>query len=194
MTRLVPKSQVIQPLNIELLSENINEEKEIALTKLKDYDFDTSIGSGAAYITNDILIPCKYFVSRQGSAKTAEELAIAFNTFQEICIEANKYTVFVPTINTFAGFCCMTTRTLKNIADENNERGQIASIIIERLSDGIMQNIMTGKINPIGGIFVAKANFGMRDNEPTQMAVINVTSNNMSVDEILAELNKNTKN
>ena len=194
MTRIVPRAEVLEELNPELLAENLAEEKQKALVALREYDFDTSIGSGAAYITNSILVPCLYFSKRQGCPRTAAELAIAFNNFQEICAEANKYTVFVPTLNTFAAYCNITTKTLKNIANENNDRGNIASMIIEKLSDGIMQNIMTDKIHPIGGIFVAKANFGMRDNDPPQMAVVNVSAGNMSIDEIMADFNKNNKN
>lgn len=191
MTRIVPKKEVTFPLDVTLLEKDIKETKETAIQKIKEYDFDTSIGSGAAYISNSVLTPCKYFTDRRGRPRSAEELAVAYDVFQEITEEANKYTVFVPTLNTFAGFCCMTAKTLRDIANENNEKGNVAGIIIDRLSDGLMQNSMTSKIQPIAGIFVAKANFGMRDNETPQMAIVNVSNANLSVDEILADLKKN---
>lgn len=192
-SRIMKKQDSYIQKNEFTMREHVQAAKESAIKLIQDHDFDSSIGSGAAYISNNVILPPEYFVSRQGVARTAEELAEAYNAFNEICNEANKYTVFAPTINTFCAFCCITTNTLKEIANERNERGKVATMILERLSDRLMQNIMSGKIQTIGGIFVAKANFGMRDNENTNINIVNVQNTPTSVDDILKEFTENTK-
>lgn len=192
-SQVVPREEIAFLTDCKLLNKELDDIKETAIEIIEDYDFDTSIGSGSAYLANKLFKPCKYFLNRKGRPREAEELAMAFDAFSEICIEANKYTVFAPTINTFCSFCNITTKTLKNMANENTDRGEIATMIIERLGDNIMQNILSGKVHPIGGIFIAKANFGMRDNDPPQTAIVNIQNTPQSVDEILKEIKEITK-
>lgn len=194
-SRIVAKKDIVVPANAETLQKELTAYKAKAIEEIQEFDFDTCVGAGGTYLINKILVPCEYMLIRQAQNRVliAEELAYNFDTFIELCIEANKYTVFVPTINTFCSFCGISTSTLKSIANENNERGNIATMIIEKLGDGIMQNIISGKIHPIGGIFVAKANFGMRDNDAPQTAILNISNSTQSIDDIMREIKENSK-
>lgn len=173
--------------NAESRQKYLQESVDTAKKAIDEFDFDDSIGSSAAHIACDIIQTPLYYQCRKNCTIKAVDLDECYAAFNEICEYANTKTVFTPTINTFCRFMNICTDTLKSIARENNERGQIAKMIIEHLGDRLMQNMLSGTTAPIPSMFVAKANFGMKENESNTINILNVNETPRDVDDILRE-------
>ena len=74
---------------------------------------------------------------------------------------------------------------------ENSEVGDVFKQIKDYLSENLMQNMLTGRVKEVSGIFIAKANFGMRDSEPANTNILNINSQPKDIEQILAELENN---
>ena len=169
----------------------INESNNEAAKTLQNVDFDTINGSAATYITTNIIRPLKYFEERRGERRTAEELKIAFQGFKILVSHINESCVYTPTLNTFCMYICCSTKTFRSMTYEESERGEIANEIKECIEESLLQNMLAGKTHPITSMFVAKANLGLRDNDNNNVNILNINGNSRSVDDILAEFNKN---
>lgn len=169
----------------------LNEYNQKAASSLQNVDFDMLNGSVATFITTNIIKPLPYFEERRGERRTANELKMAFKGFKILVSYINEKCVYTPTLNTFCMYICCSTKTFKSMTYEESERGEIANEIKECIEETLLQNMLSGKTHPITSMFVAKANMGMRDNDNANVNILNVNGNSRSVDEILAEFNKN---
>lgn len=165
----------------------LKESVENAKNAIDNYDFDDGIGSGSAHIACDIIKTPLYYQLRKLCPLKAVDLDEGYKAFNDICEYANQKTVFAPTLNTFCRFMNIATSTLKSIAQENNERGAIATMIIEHLGDRLMQNMLSGTTSPIPSMFVAKSNFNMKENDNATINILNVNDTPRDIDDILKE-------
>lgn len=172
------------------IEDNLNVVMQSATQALMS-DFDLEEGSPVAYITAKVTNPLPYFAERKGVSRTALELEKAFETFKDLCIKINEKVVFSPTVNTFCNFIAISPVTFRQMCNENTDRGEVASIIKSYLEDNLMHNILNGKVSTVGGIFVAKANMGMRDNDNQQVNIVNVNAETRTLEEILENFEKN---
>lgn len=163
--------------------------KTRALDALYDHDFDNDTGSKNLFILDNVLAPIGFFKERIGKKFEVEDFVETWKLFCFLCKEINEKTIFVPTINTFCNFMNISKVSFDNILEEKTERGEICRYIKDTLADRLMQGMLENKIAAIPGIFIAKANYGMRDNEqPVTNIVINEP--HQSALEILNEFKK----
>lgn len=163
--------------------------KTRALDALYDHDFDNDTGSKNLFILDNVLAPIGFFKERIGKKFEVEDFVDTWKLFCFLCKEINEKTIFVPTINTFCNFMNISKVSFDNILEEKTERGEICRYIKDTLADRLMQGMLENKIAAIPGIFIAKANYGMRDNEqPVTNIVINEP--HQSALEILNEFKK----
>ncbi len=163
--------------------------KTKALQALYDHDFDNDTGSKNLFILDNVLAPIGFFKERIGKKFEVEDFVDTWKLFCFLCKEINEKTIFVPTINTFCNFMNISKVSFDNILEEKTERGEICRYIKDTLADRLMQGMLENKIAAIPGIFIAKANYGMRDNEqPVTNIVINEP--HQSALEILNEFKK----
>lgn len=147
-------------------------------------DFTKAEGSVNLYVIDHILKPIGFFKERITKKIEVEDIIPVWELFIDLCKEINKRQAFTPTIFTFCNFLNVSSRTFNAIKEENTERGELCRYISDSLSDRIMQLLLENKIPQIPGIFVAKANFGMRDNDqPVTNVIINDAPN--SIDDII---------
>lgn len=163
--------------------------KTRALDALYDHDFDNDSGSKNLFILDNVLAPIGFFKERIGRKFQVEDFVDTWKLFCFLCKEINEKTVFIPTINTFCNFMNISKASFDNILEEKTERGEICRYIRDTLADRLMQGMLENKIAAIPGIFIAKANYGMRDNDqPVTNIVINEP--HQSALEILNEFKK----
>lgn len=163
--------------------------KERALNALKRHDFDTDTGSKNLFILDNVFAPIGFFKDRFIKKFTFDDILEVWLTFLELCKELNEKTFFAPTLNTFCNFLNMSTTTFKTIMKEQSERGELCRYINDVLSDRFMQLMLEDKLPQIPSIFIAKANFGMRDNDQPVTNIV-VHEEYKSAMEILEELKK----
>lgn len=164
---------------------------ENSLEKIKNLDVDSWAGDLQNYISCEIFCPCEYFKERKRNELKAEDYEKGFNIFFELLKQLHKKTVFTPTPLTFAGFMGITKTTLIRHSTINDERGEVVTMILDRLGENIFQNMLSGKVHPITSIFTAKSLLGYRDNDNQAINILNVNNAPKSVEDILAEYNKN---
>lgn len=173
------------------LERSIAESKERAIQCLDEHNFDADMGSTQMFIVNQVIQPMDYFILTKYKRKNVEDYELAFQTFREIIVEINKHIPFTPTLNTLCRFLNMSSDNYGNIVRENGELGELFKTMKDSLADNLMQNMLANRIGAPQGIFIAKANFGMRDDDPANINIVNVNSQReQSLEEILAEFNK----
>lgn len=148
--------------------------REFAMTAINSEAFDNDEGSTNLYVIDNILRPIGYFKERLVRKIEVDDIIPVWQLFIDLCREINKKKPFAPTIFTFCNFMNISSATFNAIRQENTARGELCQYISDSLSDRLMQLLLENKIPTIPGIFVAKANFGMRDNDqPVTNVIIN---------------------
>lgn len=174
-------------------AENRNMAVEMAKTKavraIGDIDFDTFVGSKNLYILDNVFAPIGFFKDRFTKKFEFDDILEVWQAFLYLCKLLNEQTAFAPTLNTFCNFLNMSTTTFKSIMNENTDRGELCRYISDVLSDRFMQMMLEDKLPQIPSIFVAKANFGMRDNDQPVTNIV-VHEELKSAMDILEELKK----
>jgi hypothetical protein len=191
----MPSAKIIQKRDKSL--ENTPENRLTALTKAKDnalrvleeHDFDEELGSKNLFILDNVLCPIGFFRDRIQRKFEIEDFIDVWQLFCYICREINKKTVFTPTVNTFCNFMNISSATFNSILLEKSERGEMCRFIKDTLADRLMQAMLEEKVPAIPSIFIAKANFGMRDNDAPVTNIV-VQEQHMSAQEILNEFKK----
>lgn len=193
--KIMPNSTAIdcyeKKLPICTLEESIEQNKKLANTLLTTHNFAEDMGSTQMFIINQVIQPLNYFKKMYGITKSAEDYERAFECFKDIINQINEHITFTPTVNTFCKFLNISTITFNAYARQNSDIGDVFTRISDYLGDNIMQNMLGRRIDAIPGIFICKANLGMRDSESNNVNIINVNNQTKSLDEILADFKKN---
>lgn len=140
--------------------------KKRALKALENHDFDNDMGSGNLFILDSVLAPISFFKDRFSHKFEVDDILAVWQLFLELCREINNYKSFAPTITTFCNFMNMGKATFDTITNENTERGELCRYIKSALTDRFTQLMLDDKLPQIPSIFIAKADFGLRDNDP----------------------------
>ena len=172
----------------------LKEYEENTLEEIDNFDFESFEGNLAVYISNNFFPTCEYLKERKQQELTQEDYEIGFNYFYNILKRINEKTVYNATTYTFAQFMGIAELTLKRHADQNNGRGNTVRIILDKLKENHIQTMQGDRINPVTGIFLAKAVHGLRDTEAPNLNILNINSSAKSVDDIMLEYSKYSKN
>lgn len=187
-TQIVVKDMKL-PLD-KSVYDSIRKDIPRALKKIEDYDWDNSYGSPIMYIQTEVIQPLKFFAERAYQPIEVDNYMVAYKSFCEIITELNKYMVYTPTPIDFCRYISISKRRFDKMRNEQNEIGDILSQINDLLSNNVMHNMMAGRIKEISGIFILKASYGLRDTDPANTNILNVSVQTKTTDEILAELEK----
>lgn len=160
-----------------------------AVKAIKDHDFDSDMGSGNLFILDTVFRPITFFKDRLQRKLEIDDILAVWDLFLKLCREVNKYKSFSPTINTFCNFLNISRDTFTAICNENTDRGELCRFIKDTLADRFMQLMLDNKLPQIPAIFVAKANFGMRDSDAPVTNIV-MHEERMTVAEILEDFKK----
>ena len=163
--------------------------KTKGIDALHEHDFDEENGSKNLFILDNVLSPIGFFRDRLVKKFEVEDFVETWQLFCYLCKEINEKTVFVPTINTFCNFMNISTSSFCAIGNEESQRGEMVRNIKDTLADRLMQAMLEEKIPAVPSIFVAKANFGLRDND-TPVTNIVVQEQHMTAQDIFNEFKK----
>lgn len=166
------------------LNEVLNKSEQVLL----NLDIDEFQGSVQSFISNNVFVPCDYLIKRRHAELTSEDYVMGFTVFEKILEMVNQKTFFSATPLTFSKFMNVSSSTLKQHADQNNERGDIVRRILDYLTENHAQNMLSDKFNAVTGIFTAKSLFGLRDNENPNVN-ITINQSTQSLESILKEYN-----
>ena len=182
------------PKDINKFEICLKEYEENTLEEIDNFDFETFEGNLAVYISNKFFPTCSYLKERKQQELTQEDYEVGFNYFYTILQKLNEKTVYNATTYTFAQFMGIAELTLKRHADQNNARGNTVRIILDKLKENHLQTMQGDRINPVTGIFIAKSVHGLRDNETPNLNILNINTSAKSVDDIMLEYSKYSKN
>lgn len=172
------------------LEQSTKQNIELAQKLLEVRDFEDAMGSNQLYISNKVIQPLNYFIITKGKQRTADEYAIAFNAFLEIIDMVNEKMTYTPTKNTFCRFLGISKSRFNALMAENNDTGDICRQINDFLEETLMQNMLGNRVGAVQGIFIAKANLGMRDSESQNLNVVNINAEPQTLSDILENFKK----
>ncbi len=181
-TREKPLPMVTEEFEISLKDYEKN-----ALQEIEDFDFDSFEGNLQVYLSNRFFSTCEYLKKRNRRELTEEDYKVGFNAFYSVFSKLNEKTVFLPTSYTFAQFMGISEGTLRKHKNQNNERGAIVNMILDKLTENHLQTMQGDRINAVTGIFIAKAVHNLRDNDNQNINILNINSSTKSVEDIMAE-------
>lgn len=165
----------------------VNMAKQRAEMALQKCDFKNMQGSKNLFLLDNVFAPIGFFKDRFTKKFDYNDILEVWLVFVELCKQVNEKTFFAPTLNTFCNFLNLSTTTFKSIMREESERGELCRYIQDVLSDRFMQLMLEDELPQIPSIFIAKANFGMRDNDQPVTNIV-VHEEYKSAMEILEEL------
>lgn len=158
---------------------------------IADFDWDDLVKSPHLYVSNTIIKPLKYFVDHCKEDLNVNDYIKAYESFIELVQKVNEHCLYTPTLTGFCKYIYMSTYKFNALCMENSEVGDVFKQIKDYLSENLMQNMLTGRVKEVSGIFIAKANYGMRDSEPTNTNILTINTQTKSIDQILEELENN---
>lgn len=160
-----------------------------AIQAIQAHDFDMDTGSGNLFILDNVFQPITFFKDRFQQKLEIDDILAVWDLFLKLCREVNKYKSFSPTVNTFCNFLNISRATFNTICNEYTERGELCRFIKDTLADRFMQLMLDNKLPQIPAIFIAKANFDMRDNDAPVTNIV-LQEEHQSVIDILNEFKK----
>ncbi len=173
------------------LEQSLKENKTMAIRNIEEHDFEDDFGSTQMFVSNRVFQPLNYFKLKKNQNIEVEEYEKAFIVFKELVDKVNEKIIYTPLINTFCGFLGMSVDKFKYYSRENSERGELFRRILDYLGENLMQNMLGNRVGALQGIFIAKANLGMRDSEAPNVNIMNVTAEPRTLTEILEEFKQN---
>ena len=179
------KKPPLPPKNIDDFTASLQERVKESIKIVNDIDTDEFQGSLPSHIVINVFKPCDYLKNRRNKEYNDEDYRVGFECFMQILEKLNKVVSFTPTPITFAQFMGITKQTFKLHAEEQTDRGAEARRIWDILTEIHTQNMYANAINPVVGIFTGKALLGLRDNENPNINIMNVTTTQKSVDDII---------
>lgn len=191
-TDIIKKPKAL-PKDFGELEVCIEDYQKSSLRKIDNIDFESFEGNLQVYISNTFFQTCEYFKNRHHQELTKEDYEIGFNAFNKVLSKLNEKTVYNATTYTFSQFMGIAERTLKKHSEQNNPRGNVVRLILDKLAENHLQTLQGDRINAVSGIFIAKAVHGLRDNENPNINILNINSSSKSVEDIMAEYT-NSKN
>lgn len=159
---------------------------------LNKTDFSTLHGNPAVYVDNKLCKPLEYFVygKSHGRFLSAEDLQNCFDLLLRISDNVNKVVRFDPTIASYCRMLGITMYTFNQYTYQKNPLGETALMIQDYFKGSLAQGMTNGFIHPAAGSYLGKAMLGMKEQDG-QNININVIGGEMSLDDILAEYEKN---
>lgn len=188
--KALPQQLIKKPIFNGTLEESIAENIEQARELIEERDFEDAMGSNQLFVSNKVIQPLNYFLATKFQSRTAEEYALAFNGFLEIINIINEKMTYTPTVNTFCRYLGISKTRFDEISSLNNETGDVCRQIKDFLAETLMQNMLGNRVGAVQGIFIAKANLGMRDTEAPKLNIVTINNEPQSLDEILENFNK----
>lgn len=172
------------------IEESLEANKELALQILEETDLEYYVGNTQMFITNKVIQPLNYFRANKGKRIELDDYIKAYDVFCEIINKVNEKMPFTPIKNTFCRFVSMDTDKFNMFSRENSDRGEFFRRINDNLGENVIQGMIGNRIAPITGIFICKSNFGMKDNEGSNVNIVNVNAQPKGLEEILEEFRK----
>ena len=189
------KKKVPTPLTILDFGEAKSKFLADVSQKIADTDFATLRVGATWWINNNILRQMDYFrerLLRRDNYWDDNQLKEAFEMLIEITNMLNEKIRYQPQIGDFCRIIGVTQQTFNDWTFQNNERGEQARYIQDYFKSMLVQGMAVGEINPVAGSFIGKTTLGMKE-EPSASVNINVLGADLSVEDILANYEKNRK-
>lgn len=176
------------------LDDNVDEYRQAIAHFVDDTDFTMIRSNTSNYIENTFIKPLQFFVERRhrGYSATDEDIDKVLYLVQEMVTSFSEKTRFQPTVFTFCKLMGISSRTFDNWSCENNERGEAVRRVQDYFKNILAQGMMTGEYNPVAGSFIGKSTLGMKEQDTSQMN-INIIGTDMSLEDIMADYQKNNK-
>lgn len=173
-------------------SQEMSEREEQAVALIREELFaENNYSNLQQVISQTLFAPLRFYSTMTNKYnRTASDLQETFDCFKRILREVQKSCAYTPTLCTFLQFANMTDITFRNYLEMKNEMGDVAHSIKNFLSEQTIQGVWGGTTKEISGIFTMKAMYGFRENEQPQTNIININSQERSVEDILSEFNK----
>lgn len=192
------KSLPVEKTTLICPYKTIGEELALVVEKadvaLQNPDLEMSTTNTAQKISSEVFAPLQFYSVRQNkNARNADELREVYQLFCALVVKVQEKVAFTPTLCTFLRFANMSYVTFNHYMNQNSELGDVAQEIKNYLSEQTLQGIFGGTTKEISGIFTMKALYGFRENDQPNTQIVNINTQSRSVDEILAEFNKNVK-
>lgn len=170
----------------------LREEKALAL--LREDLVSEGYSNVQQMVSQELFAPLEHFAYRDTKlARNAEDMQNIFDTFRKILREVNKVCAYTPTLCTFLQFANISNLTFNAYLEMKDELGDVTNSIKNFLSEQTIQGVWGGTTKEISGIFAMKSMYGFRENEQPQTNIININSQERSVEDILSEFNKISK-
>lgn len=149
-----------------------------------------SSASTAQWIKHSFLktIPC--FADTRIREYTVDTLHICFSVFKEIIRLINEEHKYYPTTADFCTFIGCTTVSFNAWARGTGEKSTLINKVLDYLRGGIMQGMLHNEVFGMNGMFIGKADLGMREGD-NQVNILNATFTETSIEDILKEYQAN---
>lgn len=190
--RLIPYATAPAPITCKTLTPCVNKLIRSAEKFVDEGEFDRISGNVSVYIENQIMRPFEYYKQRKAHsyAYQPEDLANMLNVLVETTNIINKKVRYTPTLLTYCRLLCISTSTFNTWTGLNDDKGEQARLVQDYFRSTLTQGMITNEINPAAGTFIGKSVLAMKDSEG-QQTNINIIGDNRTVDEILADYEKN---
>jgi hypothetical protein len=143
-----------------------------------------NIGYSSLEIMNLIKQP-KYYLG-QPPKYSSEEMYLVFEAYQKLISEANKYTKFIPSKESFCRFAGFTTSTFKAYEQSDDPtRREVMQAITDYFVDTNLTLSQKGELKEITTIFRGKTTLGLIEQVAPQVII---HTDNINIDEARKKL------